>query len=145
MSIVTGCFDGVSSRWHSTRNRFLVTLSCIFRGNKHLFTSRHLESSLPWCNSSRPRSTIPLRSKCTSVSFKQKQKLTQFTNLQAYGAPGVVKIIRILEREIITGMRLLGAAAVDHLRPEMVGVIYWNANRFLGLILCRLSVWIGSQ
>jgi L-lactate dehydrogenase (cytochrome) len=39
---------------------------------------------------------------------------------QAYGAAGVVKIIRILEREILQGMRLLGARSVSELTPEMV-------------------------
>ena len=33
----------------------------------------------------------------------------------------MVKIIKILEREIIDGMRLLGAATVNDLVPEMVG------------------------
>lgn len=39
---------------------------------------------------------------------------------QAYGAAGVVKIVRILEHEIMTGMRLLGAKTVHDLVPEMV-------------------------
>ncbi|KAF7364025.1 hypothetical protein MSAN_01061200 [Mycena sanguinolenta] len=37
----------------------------------------------------------------------------------AYGEAGVVKIVRILEREIISGMRGLGAASVKDLKPEM--------------------------
>ncbi|KAJ7103392.1 FMN-dependent dehydrogenase-domain-containing protein [Mycena belliarum] len=37
----------------------------------------------------------------------------------AYGEAGVVKCIRILEREIITAMRGLGAATVKDLKPEM--------------------------
>ena len=41
--------------------------------------------------------------------------------LQAYGDAGVVKIIKILEREIIYGMQLLGAATVSDLVPELVG------------------------
>lgn len=41
---------------------------------------------------------------------------------QAYGAAGVVKIVRILEREITTGMRLLGVSKVSELKPEMVSV-----------------------
>lgn len=51
-------------------------------------------------------------------------------NLQAYGAPGVVKIIRILEREIATGMRLLGAASVNDLVPGMVCYVLKVADRF---------------
>ncbi|KAJ3530189.1 hypothetical protein NM688_g7746 [Phlebia brevispora] len=38
----------------------------------------------------------------------------------AYGAAGVVKSVRILEREIISGMRLLGVRRVEELVPEMV-------------------------
>ena len=39
---------------------------------------------------------------------------------QAYGTAGVVKIVRILEREIVTGMQLIGARTVHDLVPEMV-------------------------
>lgn len=39
---------------------------------------------------------------------------------QAYGAAGVVKAVRILEREIKWGMRLLGVRKVEELTPEMV-------------------------
>ncbi|KAJ3571579.1 hypothetical protein NP233_g3659 [Leucocoprinus birnbaumii] len=38
----------------------------------------------------------------------------------AYGTAGVVKIVEILRREIVTAMRLLGASTIDDLRPEMV-------------------------
>ncbi|RDB29558.1 Cytochrome b2, mitochondrial [Hypsizygus marmoreus] len=44
----------------------------------------------------------------------------------AYGVPGVVKIVQILEREIVTAMRLLGAASVQDLKPEMVERIDWQ-------------------
>lgn len=40
--------------------------------------------------------------------------------VQAYGAAGVVKIIHILEREIMMCMRLLGARTIKDLVPEMV-------------------------
>ncbi|KAG6846015.1 hypothetical protein H0H87_011063 [Tephrocybe sp. NHM501043] len=39
----------------------------------------------------------------------------------AYGVPGVVKIVQLLRREIITAMRLLGACSVQDLKPQMVG------------------------
>ena len=39
---------------------------------------------------------------------------------QVYGAAGVAKIVRILEREIMTGMRLLGASTIRDLTPDMV-------------------------
>jgi L-lactate dehydrogenase (cytochrome) len=39
---------------------------------------------------------------------------------QAYGAEGAIKIVRILHREILTGMRLLGARNVRELTPAMV-------------------------
>jgi len=44
----------------------------------------------------------------------------------AYGAAGVVKIVRILEREIVTAMRLLGASNVKDLRPEMIERVDWQ-------------------
>ncbi|KAL0951018.1 hypothetical protein HGRIS_007759 [Hohenbuehelia grisea] len=44
----------------------------------------------------------------------------------AYGAKGVTKIIKILEREIITGMRLLGASTTGDLRPELVERVDWQ-------------------
>ncbi|KAF8640425.1 hypothetical protein AX17_000091 [Amanita inopinata Kibby_2008] len=44
----------------------------------------------------------------------------------AYGTAGVVRIIQILEREITTGMRLLGAQTVKDLRPEMVERVDWQ-------------------
>ncbi|KAH9946806.1 FMN-dependent dehydrogenase-domain-containing protein [Amylocystis lapponica] len=44
----------------------------------------------------------------------------------AYGEDGVVQIVRILEREIITGMRLLGATNVQELVPAMVERVDWQ-------------------
>ncbi|THH26596.1 hypothetical protein EUX98_g7598 [Antrodiella citrinella] len=44
----------------------------------------------------------------------------------AYGAAGVVKIIRILEREIIMGMQLIGAKTVKDLVPDMVERVDWQ-------------------
>lgn len=44
--------------------------------------------------------------------------------IQAYGAAGVVKTIRILQREIVMGMQLIGARTVKDLVPEMVGVVF---------------------
>ncbi|KAJ6604787.1 FMN-dependent dehydrogenase-domain-containing protein [Mycena vulgaris] len=44
----------------------------------------------------------------------------------AYGESGVVKIVRILEREIITAMRGLGAASVKDLKPEMIERVDWQ-------------------
>ena len=40
--------------------------------------------------------------------------------MQAYGEEGVVKAVRILEREIVRGMQLLGASNVKQLVPAMV-------------------------
>ncbi|KAI0348665.1 hypothetical protein BDW22DRAFT_1424813 [Trametopsis cervina] len=45
----------------------------------------------------------------------------------AYGAAGVVKVIRIMQREIISGMRLLGARSVAELVPEMVERVDWDS------------------
>ncbi|KAJ6501902.1 FMN-dependent dehydrogenase-domain-containing protein [Mycena sanguinolenta] len=44
----------------------------------------------------------------------------------AYGEAGVVKIVQILEREIISGMRGLGVASVKDLKPEMVERVDWQ-------------------
>ncbi|KAJ7070901.1 FMN-dependent dehydrogenase-domain-containing protein [Mycena amicta] len=43
----------------------------------------------------------------------------------AYGEAGLVKIVQILQREILTGMRGLGAARIQDLVPEMVERIDW--------------------
>ncbi|KAF9455693.1 FMN-dependent dehydrogenase-domain-containing protein [Collybia nuda] len=43
----------------------------------------------------------------------------------AYGAPGVVRIVEILQREIVTAMRLLGVKSVKDLGPEMVERVDW--------------------
>lgn len=45
---------------------------------------------------------------------------------QAYGAAGVVKITQILRREIVTAMRLVGAATIEDLRPEMVSTLLYD-------------------
>lgn len=44
----------------------------------------------------------------------------------AYGVSGVVKIIHILEHEIIRAMALLGASSVHDLKPEMVERVDWQ-------------------
>ncbi|KAJ7110075.1 FMN-dependent dehydrogenase-domain-containing protein [Mycena epipterygia] len=44
----------------------------------------------------------------------------------AYGEAGVVKIVRILEREIVTAMRSLGVACVKDLKPEMIERVDWQ-------------------
>jgi len=44
----------------------------------------------------------------------------------AYGEAGVVRLIRILEREIMYGMQMLGARSLKDLIPEMVEKIDWQ-------------------
>ncbi|KAL6302198.1 FMN-dependent dehydrogenase-domain-containing protein [Sparassis latifolia] len=44
----------------------------------------------------------------------------------AYGEEGVIHTVRILEREILTGMRLMGATNVGELVPEMVERVDWQ-------------------
>jgi len=39
---------------------------------------------------------------------------------QAYGEAGITKLFKIMEREIVTGMKLLGAARLEDLKPEMI-------------------------
>ncbi|KAL4268154.1 cytochrome b5 family protein [Pleurotus pulmonarius] len=46
----------------------------------------------------------------------------------AYGAAGVAKITRILERELITAMQLAGAARISDLTPELVERVDWQAT-----------------
>ncbi|KAI0932367.1 hypothetical protein AcW1_000485 [Taiwanofungus camphoratus] len=46
--------------------------------------------------------------------------------LSAYGEAGVVQTVRILQREIMLGMRLLGATNVNGLVPEMVEHVDWQ-------------------
>nr|VWP00836.1 Uncharacterized protein [Ganoderma boninense] len=47
-------------------------------------------------------------------------------SVEAYGEDGVVKIVDILQREIVRGMRLLGASKVQELVPEMVEQVNWQ-------------------
>jgi len=47
----------------------------------------------------------------------------------AYGAAGVVRLVRILEKELVWGMRLLGVRNVNDLVPEMVERVDWNSFR----------------
>jgi len=44
----------------------------------------------------------------------------------AYGEVGVRKVIDILEREILTTMRLLGAAKIADLTPDLVERVDWQ-------------------
>ncbi|TFK76971.1 hypothetical protein BDN72DRAFT_807271 [Pluteus cervinus] len=44
----------------------------------------------------------------------------------AYGEAGVTKLIRILEREMTTGMRLLGASTTHDLTPDLVERVDWQ-------------------
>lgn len=43
----------------------------------------------------------------------------------------MVKTVRILEREILMGMRLLGVRKVDELTPEMVNGNFRSSQRIL--------------
>lgn len=71
----------------------------------------------------------------------------------AYGAAGVVKTVRILEREIVTGMRLLGATSVAELLPEMVShkllylklTLICEVDCMRRIAMLRSSAWTGSR
>lgn len=80
---------------------------------------RHPEGIMPRRDRCRDRAVVLIRSECRFCGV-----LTPPTNnptfLQAYGEAGVVKIVKILEREIVYGMQLLGAPTVRDLVPEMV-------------------------
>lgn len=57
----------------------------------------------------------------------------QLTCSQGYGEAGVAKIIQLLNREIVTAMRLLGASRVSELKPEMVSF------QLASITYCRLA------
>lgn len=59
--------------------------------------------------------------------------------LQAYGDAGVVKVIKILEREIVYGMQLLGAATVNDLVPELVGCPCLTADHAWLTTVCQVE------
>ncbi|KAK0185061.1 FMN-dependent dehydrogenase-domain-containing protein [Armillaria mellea] len=44
----------------------------------------------------------------------------------AYGEIGVLKILKILEKEIVTAMKLVGAASVNDLTPDLVERVDWQ-------------------
>lgn len=44
----------------------------------------------------------------------------------AYGEAGVAKVVQILQREIVTAMKLVGASSVKELVPEMVEQVNWQ-------------------
>ncbi|KZT74754.1 hypothetical protein DAEQUDRAFT_700767 [Daedalea quercina L-15889] len=46
--------------------------------------------------------------------------------ISAYGEAGVIQTIRILQREIILGMRLLGVTNLQELTPELVERVDWQ-------------------
>ncbi|KIM79769.1 hypothetical protein PILCRDRAFT_98049 [Piloderma croceum F 1598] len=46
----------------------------------------------------------------------------------AYGEAGVVRLVRILEREIVSGMQMLGARSLNDLIPEMVVKVDWQSR-----------------
>jgi hypothetical protein len=81
---------------------------------------RYPEGIVSWCNWCWDRAAILV---CSERRFWVRPiphvRLTGFF-WQAYGEAGVIKIIRILEREIVHGMQLLGASGVQDLVPEMV-------------------------
>lgn len=59
-----------------------------------------------------------------SVScFSGSQAHRRLTRRQAYGEAGIVHTVRILQREIVLGMRLLGVTSVKELVPEMVSLL----------------------
>ncbi|CAE6360969.1 unnamed protein product [Rhizoctonia solani] len=65
------------------------------------------------------RGTDVLKALCLGAKGVGLGRTFLFAN-GTYGEKGVVKAVRILQNEIETGMRLLGATSLDQLRPEMV-------------------------
>lgn len=101
--------------------RSLLLISAIsLRRRRRATWNRRPQSSLFGSQSRRSREVLPLCSKCTfTASLTLTSPLTP-TFLQAYGEAGVVKAVRIMKREIVLGMQLLGAKNVKELVPEMV-------------------------
>lgn len=65
---------------------------------------------------------------------------------KAYGVPGVVTIVEILQREILTAMRLLGVSSIKGLKPEMVcGSSTGVFNVVAYCLRFRWNVWTGRQ
>lgn len=83
-----------------------------------------------------------LYAQSVSLSFTF-QQVNVSTAHQAYGAAGVVKIVQILQREILMCMRLLGARRVDELIPQMVCCSLPHISQKLLMTYFRLSVLIG--
>lgn len=75
--------------------------------------------------------------------MRLRERVTNFRE-QAYGEAGVIKLIRILEKEVVTGMRLLGATNVNELVPAMVSTSFvfslFSAGCGFGG-LARSSLW----
>jgi len=44
----------------------------------------------------------------------------------AYGEAGVIRLVRILQREVMSGMQMLGAQSVNDLVPEMLKKVDWE-------------------
>jgi len=73
------------------------------------------------------RGTDVLKALCLGAKAVGMGRPFQYANA-AYGEAGVTKLIRIMERELQTGMRLLGAAKVEDLKPEMVTRVDFQAK-----------------
>jgi len=73
------------------------------------------------------RGTDVLKALCLGATAVGMGRPFQYANA-AYGEVGIVKLIRIMEKEIQTGMRLLGAAKVTDLKPEMVIRVDYQAK-----------------
>jgi len=73
------------------------------------------------------RGTDVLKALCLGATAVGMGRPFQYANA-AYGEVGIVKLIRIMDKEIQTGMRLLGAARVADLKPEMVIRVDYQAK-----------------
>ncbi|KZT74752.1 hypothetical protein DAEQUDRAFT_719932 [Daedalea quercina L-15889] len=71
------------------------------------------------------RGTDVLKALCLGATAVGLGRAFLYAN-SAYGEVGVVQTIRIMQREITLGMRLLGVASVKELVPEMVERVDWQ-------------------
>ncbi|KAH9937552.1 FMN-dependent dehydrogenase-domain-containing protein [Fomitopsis serialis] len=71
------------------------------------------------------RGTDVLKALCLGARAVGLGRAFHFAN-SAYGEAGVIQTIRILQREIILGMRLLGVTSVQGLTPNLVERVDWQ-------------------
>lgn len=81
---------------------------------------RYFEMFMSRCTCGWSRKTVPICTKRKKKAIRYIYFVWLIIFFQAYGEAGVTRLIRILDREMRTGMALLGAATLNDLKPEYV-------------------------